>query len=83
MPFWSTLGVWRARKALLKSQNMQKIVNFFLSAKLEALKINWPTREQVTRYTMIVLAVSAFVAMLLGSLDYIFSLIFRKLILGD
>jgi preprotein translocase SecE subunit len=61
---------------------MQKIVEYLLEAKVEALKINWPSREQVVRYTLIVLAVSAFVAVLLGSLDYFFGILFRKLILG-
>ncbi|MFZ1735506.1 MAG: preprotein translocase subunit SecE [Candidatus Moraniibacteriota bacterium] len=61
---------------------MQKIVEYFLEAKAEALKINWPSREQVTRYTLIVLAVSACVAVLLGTLDALFGALFRKFILG-
>ncbi len=61
---------------------MQKIVEYLRAAKMEALKINWPSREQVVRYTVIVIGVSAFVAVLLGSLDYIFGKVFQKFILG-
>lgn len=61
---------------------MQKVVDYFLEAKAEALKINWPSREQVVRYTLIVLGVSAFVAILLGTLDAVFGAVFRKFILG-
>lgn len=61
---------------------MEKIAQYLLSAKTEALKINWPSREQVFRYTLIVLAVSAFTAVLLGSLDYAFGMLFRAFILG-
>ncbi len=61
---------------------MQKVIEYFLEAKAEALKINWPSREQVVRYTLIVLAVSACVAILLGTLDAIFGALFRKIILG-
>lgn len=61
---------------------MHTIVEYLLAAKAEALKINWPTREQVMRYTLIVIAVSAFVALLLGSLDFVFGFLFKKFILG-
>lgn len=61
---------------------MEKIVEYLRSAKVEALKINWPSREQVVRYTVIVIGVSAFVAVLLGSLDSVFGKIFQTLILG-
>ena len=61
---------------------MQKIASFLLSAKTEALKINWPSREQVVRYTPIVPGLSAAVAAVLGTLDSCFGMLFRTLILG-
>ena len=61
---------------------MQKMIEYLSEVKIEAKKINWPSREQVTRYTLIVIAVSAFVAVLLGGLDFIFGIFFRKIILG-
>ena len=61
---------------------MHKIGEYLLVVKAEVFKINWPSREQVLRHTLIVLAVSAFVAVLLGTLDYIFGTLFRTFILG-
>lgn len=58
------------------------MIQYLSEVKVEAKKINWPSREQVTRYTLIVIAVSAFVAVLLGSLDFVFGIFFRKIILG-
>lgn len=61
---------------------MQKMIEYLSEVKIEAKKINWPSREQVTRYTLIVIAISAFVAVLLGGLDFIFGIFFRKIIVG-
>ena len=36
-------------------------------------KVNWPSREETIRFTLIVLGASAVVAAFLGSLDFIFS----------
>ena len=43
-------------------------------------KVNWPTRQQTTRYTLIVIGVSLAVAMFLGGLDFIFTIILNKFI---
>jgi len=50
-----------------------KIITFLKEVKLEVKKINWPTRQQTIRYTLIVIGVSFAVAFFLGGLDYIFS----------
>jgi len=44
-------------------------------------KVNWPTREQTLRYTLIVLGVSVAVALFLGGMDFIFNLLLQKFIL--
>ncbi|QQS20780.1 MAG: preprotein translocase subunit SecE [Candidatus Moraniibacteriota bacterium] len=62
---------------------MKSLFSFLLLAKGEALKITWPSREQVVRYTLIVLSVSAAVAVLLGTLDSFFGMLFKKIILGE
>jgi preprotein translocase subunit SecE len=46
----------------------------------ELRKVNWPTREEATRMTGIVLVVVAFTGALLGLLDYLFSRLFALLI---
>ncbi len=62
---------------------MEKVTEIVRSAWVEAMKINWPSRAQVVRYTLVVLGVSAAVAAVLGTLDAVFSFLFRKIILGE
>jgi preprotein translocase subunit SecE len=47
----------------------------------ELKKVNWPSRQEATNLTLIVLAVTTFMALLLGLIDYIFRKLF-ELILG-
>lgn len=60
---------------------MKKIIQFFLEAKAEMLKVNWPTRKQTVNYTMLVVAVSVVVAGFLGGLDWVFSYILKTFII--
>ena len=39
----------------------------------EMKHVNWPSREQTTRYTVMVIAVSIIVAIILGLSDFVFS----------
>ena len=48
---------------------------------MEIKKVNWPTRQQTVRYTVIVLMVSLVVAVFLGGLDLLFALLLDKFIL--
>lgn len=52
---------------------MKKIVQFFLEAKGELTKVNWPNRQELVRYTVLVVAISLVVAVFLGLLDVLFS----------
>jgi preprotein translocase subunit SecE len=49
-----------------------KIIIFLKEVRLEIKKVNWPTREETLRYTLIVISVSLVVASFLGALDFIF-----------
>jgi len=60
---------------------MNKIVQFFLEAKAELMKVNWPTRKQTLNYTALVVAVSVAVALFLGGLDSGFSYILKTYII--
>ncbi len=44
-------------------------------------KVNWPSRDETIKYTLIVIGVSAVVAAYLGGLDFIFSFLLNKFIL--
>ena len=47
----------------------------------ELKRVNWPTREQTNRLTVIVVAVSIAVGIMLGAVDFIFYWIINGLIL--
>lgn len=58
-----------------------KIINFLKEAKLELKKVNWPTRQETFRYTLIVIIISLIVAGYLGGLDVFFKeLLIERLI---
>lgn len=50
-----------------------KIIGFFKEVRAEIKKVNWPTRKETVRYTLIVVAVSAVVAIYLGGIDFLFT----------
>ena len=58
-----------------------KLINFLKEVKMEVRKINWPSREQTTRYTLVVLGVSLAVAMFLGGLDFLFTMLLEKFVI--
>ena len=58
-----------------------KIPTFLKEVRLEMKKVNWPTRSQTIRYTLIVIGVSLAVAAFLGTLDFIFNILLTKFIL--
>ena len=58
-----------------------KIITFLKEVKLEIRKVNWPTRQQTVRYTLIILGISFAVAAFLGGLDFFFTMLLDKFIL--
>lgn len=60
---------------------MNKLTTYLKEVRLELNKVNWPSREEATRYTVLVIGVSLGVAAFLGGLDYVFSWALNKFIL--
>ncbi len=58
-----------------------KIAAFLKEVRLEIKKVNWPTRQETIRKTLMVIGISAAVAAFLGTLDFIFVTILNKLLL--
>ncbi|MFH0852033.1 MAG: preprotein translocase subunit SecE [bacterium] len=58
-----------------------KIANFLKEVKVELKKVTWPTRQETIKYTLLVIGVSAGVAIFLGGLDYIFQLLLSRFVL--
>ena len=52
---------------------MKKIVKFLKETKRELKKVNWPTKKQVVKLTIVVVFITLVVALYLGSLDFIFA----------
>jgi preprotein translocase subunit SecE len=66
-------------KATAKKENV--VIKYVKETRAELKKVNWPSRQEATNLTLIVLAVTTFMALLLGLLDFIFASLF-ELILG-
>ena len=55
-----------------------KFLAYLKDVRKEMANVIWPTRRETVRYTLIVIGFSFTVAVLLGSLDYLFALSIRK-----
>jgi len=60
---------------------LQKIITFLKEVKVELKKVNWPTKQETTKYTLIVIGVRLAEAIFLGGLDFIFTWLMTKLLL--
>lgn len=60
---------------------MNAIIRFFTEAKGELMKVNWPTKDQLIRYTVLVVVISFAVAVFLGALDTLFSYLVETFLL--
>lgn len=59
---------------------VKKIVIFLKEVKMEMKKVNWPTKKETIRYTLIVIGISIAIAIYLGGLDFIFTTILNKFV---
>ena len=60
---------------------MNKVFTFLAEAKVELSRVNWPTRKQLIRYTLLVIAISLAVSLFLGSLDFLFSTLVERFLI--
>lgn len=52
---------------------MSRLGNYFRDTAAEMKHVSWPTQMQTIIYTLLVIVVSAFVALFLGAFDYLFT----------
>ncbi len=64
-----------------KRRQPNRIQRYFRETVGELRKVTWPTTQEAMNLTKIVLLTLLAMAILLGSLDYVFSLIVTKLLL--
>ena len=57
---------------------LNRITTFLKEVRVELKKVNWPTRKQTIKFTLIVIGVSFAVAIFLGGLDFLFTWIISE-----
>ena len=60
-------------KAQVVRKQPNRIVRYFQESNAELRKVNWPSRQEARRLTILVLVVVAIASAVLGTLDYAFS----------
>ena len=61
---------------------MEKILTFLKEVRTELAKVSWPTNKQIVLYTMIVIGVSLFFAVILGVLDIFYEFLVDKFLIS-
>ncbi len=57
-----------------------RIVSYFKATRGELRKVSWPTRKEATNLTLIVLAVTAGMAIFLGAVDFLFAKLIQLIV---
>ena len=64
-----------------KNSYLDGVLQFLREVKIELKKVTWPTRAETIRYTLLVIGVSAGLALFLGGLDFLFSFLLKQFVL--
>lgn len=59
---------------------MKQVIDYISGVKYELSQVEWPTKDEVIRLTMVVFLISAIVALYVGGLDLLFVKGFEYLI---
>jgi preprotein translocase subunit SecE len=59
---------------------IDRFTEYLKDTRGELRKTSWPTREQATNLTLIVLAVTVVMAAFLGALDFVFAQLIRLIV---
>jgi len=68
---------WRARYMKI----FTKITTFLKEVRLEMKKVNWPSRQETIRKTLVVIGISVAIAIFLGAIDFILTTLLNKFVL--
>ena len=63
-----------------KPKLFDRIREYLKDTRGELRKTSWPTRQQATNLTLIVLAVTVAMALFLGALDFVFAALVRAIV---
>lgn len=61
-------------------KTIKRLLNYIKGSQQELKKVVWPTKKEVTRNTIIVIVFSLGMAVFLGAVDYILSLLVDMII---
>lgn len=59
---------------------MRPLLEYLSASRAELAKVVWPSRRQTVRLTFVVIVFSLVIAIVIGALDYLFTLGLQKLI---
>lgn len=59
------------------------VIKFLKEVRVEIKKVNWLTRKQLLNYTLMVIGFIFAMAVFFGSVDYGFSFLLQKFVLGQ
>ncbi len=57
---------------------LSRIKSYLQESRLELQRVNWPTRKETVRLTLVVIGISLGVAVFLGILDFLFTYLLEK-----
>jgi preprotein translocase subunit SecE len=61
-------------------KNMKRFIDYIKAVRAELIHVSWPSRNQAILYTLLVIAISLGVALILGGFDFLFTLGLEKLL---
>ncbi len=61
---------------------MKKFWTFAKEARSELSRVNWPTKQQTIKYTLVVIGLSLAISLYLGVLDYIFESVLKTYVIN-
>ncbi len=64
----------------MSQRSRNPIIRYFQETQTELRKVTWPTREETTRLTLIVLGFTLIAMLFLGSLDLLFQFLASLLV---
>ena len=60
---------------------LQRLITYLKETRQELRHVNWPSRQNTVRFTLLVIGISAAVAAFLGFLDFVFPYILNTFVL--
>ena len=73
----------KSSAATATPRNENPLVKYFNETRAELRKVTWPTREEATNLTIIIVMVTIVVAIFLGLLDFLFQEVVSGIIIGN